>query len=337
MFSNSESTSNVTTTNSQTGQVVKKFTGIYYVQTETEQVMCSASSRLRKNLMYSPADLSSVKHKSVQAVKDIGEVDPIAIGDYVRFVDAGNGEGQIQEVLPRRSRLSRPDVGDKPLEHVIVANLDQMVVVFAAARPEPRWNLLDRYIAAAESLDLDTLIVITKMDIGDRDEIDEVMDVYRNLGYRVVLTASETGEGLNLLRDELTGKLSAFVGKSGVGKSSLLNALEPGLHVKTGSVSHGKTGKGKQTTTHMEMYPLGFGGHIVDTPGIRVFGIWELDGSDIALAFREMRPFVGQCGFGLSCTHEHEPRCLIRAAVENGEIHPRRYESYLRILHGKLE
>ena len=336
MFQDTESLSRGETA-TLTGKVTKKFLGAYFVDTGDGIVACSISNRLRKQLIYPIADLSSIPHHRVQKVKEIDSVDPVAIGDEVEFRPSDDGKGVIVDVLPRRTRLSRPAAGAKPLEHVIVANLDQVVAVFAAARPEPKWNLLDRYLVSAESAALEALICITKMDIADEDEIDEAMDVYRALGYTVLLTSATSGRGIDAFRDTLAGKTSVFVGKSGVGKSSLLNAIQPGFGARVGEVSKGKQGKGKQTTTHMEMFTLDNGGALVDTPGIRVFGLWEVDGSDIALYFREMPPYVTDCQFGATCAHEHEPGCAVIAAVEAGNIHPRRYESYLRMLNGQLE
>jgi ribosome biogenesis GTPase / thiamine phosphate phosphatase len=332
-----ETDNSTTNPASNSGKVFKKYLGTYYVSAGGETVVCSISSRLRKHLIYPEADPSSIGYHRVIEVKDIKTVDPVAIGDDVVFVDAGSGRGMITEVLPRRNRLARPDPGPKPLEHVIVANLDQVVAVFAAARPEPKWNLLDRYLVSAESSELEAIICITKMDIADEDEIDAAMDVYRKLGYQVLLTSADTGRGMDEFRAALAGKISVFVGKSGVGKSSLLNALQPGLGQKVGAVGKGKLGKGKQTTTHMEMFPLEEGGGVVDTPGIRIFGLWEVDGSDIALYFREMQPYREDCQFGANCSHEHEPGCAVIHAVEAGKIDGRRYESYLRMLNGKLE
>lgn len=320
-----------------TGVVTRKFTGTYHVDTGAEMVVCAITNRLRKHLLYPTADASSVPHQRVQEVKDIKLVDPVAIGDMVLFKPAEPGRGVITDILPRRTKLSRPAAGSKPLEQVVVANLDQVVAVFAATRPKPRWNLLDRYLVSAESAELEPLICLTKMDTADEDEVADVVALYRALGYRVVLTSSADSRGIEALRAELNGKLSAFVGKSGVGKTSLLNALQPGLGAKVSVVSSGEFGKGMHTTTHMEMFPLDGGGAVVDTPGIRFFGLWEVDGSDIALYMREMEPLVGGCRFGAGCTHEHEPGCAILRAVAAGDIHPRRHQSYLRMLHGESE
>jgi ribosome biogenesis GTPase / thiamine phosphate phosphatase len=327
----------IDTPNTQVGVVFKKFIGAYHVEVNGELVICSISSRLRKHLIYPEADRSSIGYHKVIEVKDIKMVDPVAIGDYVAFRPAEAGKGMITDILPRRTKLSRPDPGPKPLEQVVVANLDQVVAVFAAARPAPKWNLLDRYLVSAESSELEPIICITKMDIGDAEEIDMDMALFRKLGYRVILTSSENGDGIEELRDALAGKLSVCVGKSGVGKTSLLNAMQPGLGAKIGAVGKGALGKGKHTTTHMEMFPLDAGGGIVDTPGMRVFGLWEVDGSDIALYFREMRPFLDHCQFRGNCTHEHEPGCAVIDALDNGLIDARRYESYRRMLNGKLE
>jgi ribosome biogenesis GTPase len=208
-----------------------------------------------------------------------------------------------------------------------------VVAVFAAARPTPKWNMLDRYLAAAESLDLPALICITKLDLvpdGD-EELYAALDEYRRIGYPVVLTSAFTGAGLDELRQALRGRLSVLAGKSGVGKTALLNALEPGLGLRVGAVGLGEVGKGRHTTTQVEMIPLSVGGDLVDTPGVREFGLWDVAEDDLALFFPEIRPFVGQCKFGLDCQHDEEPGCAIRKAVMAGKIGPRRYQSYMRL------
>ncbi len=312
------------------GVVIKKTKGHYFVESGGRQVMCEISPRLRKVLVYPTADPHSLR-PVVQSVREIEAVDPVAVGDQVRFIDEHDGRGLILEVLPRRSRLSRLAAGPRPLEQVMVANLDQVAAVMAAAQPEPKWNLLDRYLVSAESLGLQALIVIAKLDLlGDSRELLAEVTNYRRLGYPVLLTSAVDGIGLERLRSLLQGRISVLVGKSGVGKSSLLNALQPGLGLKVNAVSQA-TSKGRHTTTHLEMFPLDFGGWIVDTPGMREFGPWALDGEDLALYFPEMRPLVGTCKFGLDCRHAHEPGCAVVKAVEAGSISERRYESYLKL------
>jgi ribosome biogenesis GTPase len=197
--------------------------------------------------------------------------------------------------------------------------------------------MLDRYLASAESLELSALVVITKLDLvripgkALDEELQAALEEYRRIGYPILLTSSVTGEGLEELRQMLKGRVSAFVGKSGVGKTALLNALEPGLGLRVGAVGTGQVGKGKHTTSAAEMISTTFGTDIVDTPGMREFGLPDLGGDDLALFFPEMRPFVGTCKFGLDCSHDEEPGCAIRKAVMAGEISPLRYQSYLRM------
>jgi ribosome biogenesis GTPase / thiamine phosphate phosphatase len=235
------------------GMVTRKNRGQYMVRTGAQDLPCSISSSLRKQLIYPMADPSSLHHR-VQKVEEIDVVDPVAVGDTVAFLEAGDGTGVIHEVLPRRSKLSRKAPGFVPLEQVMVANVDQAVVVFAAAKPDPRWGLLDRYLVTTESSDLPALIVITKMDLLDADDLED-LEIYRQIGYPVLLTSTVDGRGLAEVKAALAGKISIFMGKSGVGKSSLLNAVQPGLGLKVSAVGKGEVGKGKHTTTHLEMFP----------------------------------------------------------------------------------
>ncbi len=316
----------------QTGMVVRKNRGQYLVQVDGRSIPCSISSRLRKKLIYPLADPGSLHHR-VQRVDRIDTVDPIAVGDNVSFLDAGDGTGVIHEVLPRKSQLSRKDVGFVPLEMVQVANIDQVVIVFAAARPEPKWNLLDRYLVSAEVSGLPAIICMTKLDLVDEAEIAAELAVYRGIGYQILLTSASQGLGIEETRQALTGRISILMGKSGVGKTSLLNAIQPGLGLKVSEVGKGDIGKGRHTTVTMEMFPLNGGGAVVDTPGMRTYTLWEVSADRLAEMFVEMRPYIGRCQFQSNCRHEHEPGCAIRKAVNAGKITPQRYQSYLKLLH----
>jgi len=316
------------------GIVISKSTGAYAVQS-----------------LVSPLP---VKEDGAVAAPPAGEVgwctltarlrpEQVVVGDVVRFrPTAGQAvAGQIVDVLPRRNQLARRGVASRAGAHafqqVIVANVDQVLPVLAAASPAPRWNLLDRYLALAESIPLPSLIVITKADLapaahpGD-DDFYSALDDYRRLGYPVVLTSAHSGAGLGPLRAALAGRASVLLGKSGVGKTSLLNALEPGLGQRVSAVS-AATGKGRHTTSQVQFFPLAGegGGALVDTPGTREFGLWDVPAGELALYFREMRPLLGQCKFGLDCRHDSEPGCAIRRAVMAGAISPRRYQSYRRL------
>lgn len=324
----------MSTNTSLSGIVYKKLVGTYNVHTDDGQVIpCSISSRLRKVLIMPTADRSSVPHQKVQAVEEISAVDPVAIGDRVTYVDAGDGTGMITEVLPRHNRLNRRAPGKQPLEQIVVANVDQVIPVIAAAQPKPKWGMLDRYLAAAESCDIPALICVTKMDAlkpKEADEVQEVIDDYRRIGYPVITTSSAENIGIDTFRNALTGKTSVFIGMSGVGKTTLLNAVQPGLGLRVGEINR-TIDKGRHTTTGLQMFPLEAGGAVVDTPGMKVFGFWDVEDEDVGLFFREMNPYVGLCKFGLDCHHDTEPGCAVKKAVAANAISERRYRSYLYV------
>jgi ribosome biogenesis GTPase len=315
--------------------VYKKSTGTYHVYVNGQTIICSISSLLRRELVYPIAMESKPKYlQRVWDVEEIHAVDPVAVGDRVVFTDAGDGTGMITEVVARTNKLTRRTPGPKPLEQVIVANVDQVVPVIAVAQPKPKWGMMDRYLASAKACEIPAVICITKLDAiqgkrGER-EVMEVVEDYQRIGYRIILTSSADGTGIDELKATLEGRVSVFVGMSGVGKTTLLNAVQPDLGLRVKEINT-QIDKGRHTTTHLEMFSLDTGGSVVDTPGMKVFGFWDVEAEDVALLFVEMAPYVGQCRFGLNCGHDHEPGCAIKQAVEAGEISERRYESYLYI------
>lgn len=319
-----------------TGVVFRKTLGRYNVHADGRDIDCALSSLLHKQLIYPTADPTSLPQR-VQVVREIEHVDPIAIGDRVRFIratDAGQNRGMITEVLPRRSKLSRPATvpGQRVFEQVIVANADLVLPVFAVAEPTPKWGLLDRYLVTAEASNLPAQIIITKLDLAWKNrELDSDLEIYRRAGYPIQPVSANTGEGIEELKQTLQGKTSVLIGKSGVGKTSLLNAIQPGLGLRVKEVSKGEQGKGRHTTTHLEMFELNFGGALVDTPGMREFGLWNISPDELAYLFPEMAEYVGRCKFGLSCRHDTEPGCAIRKAVMDGSISPHRYKSYMNL------
>lgn len=323
------------------GRVVRKNRGTYLVREKGHEIPCSISSVLRKELIYPIADPSSRRHR-VLDVQEIDMVDPLAVGDDVRFVDAGDGSGHITEVLPRRNYLARRTAGvavrsadaGANLRQILVANVDQVVAVMPAAQPGPNWALLDRYLVTAEANEIPALICITKMDLlrGSRArKLEAMLESYRAIGYPVVTSSAVSGAGLEEVKAAFADRLSVLVGKSGVGKSSLLNALEPGLGLRVNEV-RARDGRGRHTTTHLEMFPLAGGGGVVDTPGMREFAFWGLYAEEVAYLFPEMRPYLGACKFGASCVHDSEPECAVKGALEAGAIPEGRYESYLKLV-----
>ena len=315
------------------GVVFRKNLGHYTVHSHGRELDCSLSSLLHKQLIFPTADPASLRH-TVQDVREINHVDPVAIGDRVRYVEAGYDRGMIVEVLLRDSKLSRPAPvpGRRVFEQVIVSNADLILPVFAVANPTPKWGLLDRYLVSAEAAEIPVLVVINKLDLAWKNPgFDDEIEIYRRIGYPVLLVSTVTGEGIEGLKQRLQGNQSVMVGKSGVGKTSLLNAIQPGLGQRVKAVSNGELGKGRHTTTHLEMFELDSGGALVDTPGIREFGLWDIKPDELASLFPEMADYVGQCKFGMSCHHDREPGCAIRRAVMAEAISPYRYQSYMNL------
>ena len=275
-------------------RIIKALSGFYYVQTEDGVVECRARGKFRKE-----------------------GVSPL-VGDFVTISRSGKS-GTVEEILPRKNSFIRP----------AVANVDLLVLLASCAIPQTEPFLIDRVLAIAGQQGVEPLICVNKNDLEPGDGL---AGIYRRAGFRVVVTSAETGEGIDELRAAISGKLSAFTGNSGVGKSSILNALCPELKLAVGEVSD-KLGRGRHTTRHIELYCLGNGTFVADTPGFSSFDTERMDlvlKDQLQYAFSDFAPYLGKCQFQ-DCAHLKEPGCAVRAALERGEIEPTRYESYKRL------
>ncbi len=278
-------------------------------------VTCNIRGKLKKQTLYS---------------------DLVATGDRVHWRPTIRGRGIIEDVLPRETQLSRlrPGPGRKPVEHVIVANPDQAIFIFSMRDPSPHLRMLDRLLVIAETNELTAIICANKVDLlDDPENAHGLFGTYEEIGYPVLYTSALTGQGVAAVRDHLRGKLSVLCGPSGVGKSTLLNAIQPELGLATTHVSEA-TGKGRHTTVSVRLWPILGGGYVADTPGLREAGLWDIEPEELAWHFVEMRPYLSDCRFS-SCAHTHEPGCSVKAAVLAGGISPSRYDSYCRLLGGE--
>jgi ribosome biogenesis GTPase len=251
----------------------------------------------------------------------------VAVGDLVVFRPVGKEEGVIERIEPRHGVLSR---GSKGRRQVIVANIDLLLIVTSAAEPTIKPNLIDRFLVAAEQMRIEPVICINKVDLVDPADLQPLAGVYGRMGYQVLLLSASQGSGVSRLAGLMAGRQSVVAGQSGVGKSSLLNAIDPALNLKVRSVS-AETEKGRHTTTTARLLPLSVGGHVVDTPGIRQFQLWDVIPEEVANYFRDLRPYVGLCRFP-DCTHTHEFDCRVKDAVGFGQLDVRRYESYCQLV-----
>jgi len=297
-----------------TGIVLQARSGRHEVEDGDGVVYCQVRGRLKQEKLYT---------------------DLVATGDMVRWRPTRLGRGVIEEILPRETQLSRLRPGPQrvPIEHVIVANPDQAIFIFSVREPSPRPRMLDRLLVLAENNDLPAIICANKIDLlDDGDEHRKILSIYEQIGYPVIYTSARTGQGVDQLRELLAGKLSVLSGPSGVGKTSLLNAVQPELGLKTRQISDA-TGKGRHTTVSVRLWPLGGGGYVADTPGLREAGLWDIEPEEVAWHFVEMRPYLSDCRFS-TCTHTHEPDCAVKKAVQAGAISEMRYDSYCRLLAG---
>lgn len=262
--------------------------------------------------------------------KEFDESKKLAVGDRVVLEPDSRGtHWAIEEILPRHSQLARRAPGGGQGERIVAANVDQVIVVFAATKPEPHRRMLDRFLVIAEANSLDARIVINKIELVDRAQTERTFSDYVRAGFPVHFTSVKQRIGLDELHRELEGRTSALSGPSGVGKSSLLNAMYPGLDLRVGEISE-SVNKGRHTTVGALLHPLPDSGYVVDTPGLREIGMWGLSSTELDSCFREFRELIPSCRFG-NCTHRVEPGCAVRAAVESGAISGERYDSYLRL------
>ncbi|MDZ4848482.1 MAG: ribosome small subunit-dependent GTPase A [Pirellulaceae bacterium] len=251
----------------------------------------------------------------------------VVAGDRVRFRREGTDQGLILRIEPRTGTLSRTS---RKRRHVIVANVDQILIVTSAAQPTIKPNLIDRFLITAEQNQLDACILINKVDLVDPASLQPLIGSYAQMGYRVMMVSASRGWGIDAVCGLLRNRQSVIVGQSGVGKSSILNFIEPGLNQRVQAVST-ENQKGKHTTTTAEVFPLSMGGSIVDTPGIRQFQLYDIVPAEIAGLFRDLRPFASLCRFP-NCTHQHESDCKVKDAIADHRLDVRRYESYCQIL-----
>lgn len=277
------------------GIIMKALSGFYYVDDGTTVTTCRGRGKLR--------------HEKLSPL----------VGDRVVFTPLSDGQGALDRILPRKNEFYRP----------AVANIDQLVIIASEAIPVTDPFLIDRVAAIAEGRDCDCIICINKCDLASGDEL---AAIYQTAGFRTVQVSAETGEGIETLREAITGKVSAFTGNSGVGKSSILNALEPGVVIATGEVSE-KLGRGRHTTRHVELFRLSFGAVVADTPGFSSFDVERMElmrKEELQHCFREFSPFLDECQFQ-DCAHVKEKGCAVLEAVKVGKIPQSRHQSYVRL------
>lgn len=256
----------------------------------------------------------------------------LAVGDHVTVARGARGDTwAITHIHERRSTLTRRAPGGARRERIVAANVDQVVVVFAMVKPEPHVRMLDRFLVIAESSGLAARVVLNKVELATSADANALAAPYEAAGYPMHRTSVKQRIGLDVLRDALAGRVSAFTGPSGVGKSSLLNAMFDGLALRTGEISE-SVNKGRHTTVGAVLVPLAGpqGGYVVDTPGLREVGLWGLPPGQLDYCFPEFRPYLGECRFQ-DCAHDTEPGCAVRTAVAAGTVAAPRYESYLKL------
>jgi ribosome biogenesis GTPase len=296
------------------GLVIRQQAGFYAVFTEDREITCKLRGRIKK--------------------EKINE-DLIAIGDQVFISLVSENEGVIERVLPREKEFFRlaPSARGE-YKQIMIANPDKIFLVFACAEPDPSLRMLDRFLVIAEKQKIPAVIVANKVDLVGESTARELFRIYTNLGYEVIFTSAKRKVNIDFLKQELRGKLSAFSGPSGVGKSSLLNAIQPGLGMQIGELKE-SSGKGRHTTVVRQLIKLEEGGFVADMPGLRSLSLWDTTPEELDGYFPELRDLVADCQFN-NCSHIMEPGCAVRKAVAEGRVHPARYDSYVRLRNGDI-
>jgi len=297
------------------GLIIRSQSGFYTVETDVGLLVCQLRGRLKKG-------------------PRLGDL--VAVGDWVQVSPLPDDQGVIEAVEERQRMLVR--LAPTPrgeYQQILIANPDQAVLVFSCARPAPHLGMLDRFLVIAEKQGIPVLIVANKTDLLTTVQAQALFERYAALGYPLVYASARRGDGVQELRQRLTGKLSVLVGPSGVGKSSLLNAIQPGLGIAVREVSQ-TTDKGKHTTVVRQLFRLQDGGYVADTPGLKALALWDIQPEELDGYFPELRSLVAECQFS-DCTHLHEPGCAVLAALEDGLVHPERYASYARMRLGQMD
>lgn len=296
----------------QRGLVVRSQSGFYEVETDAGTVLAQLRGRLKQG-------------------RPTGDI--VALGDWVDVSVPAGADPMIETVVPRLRALVRRDPRPRGLyEQIIVANPDQALFIFACADPAPKLRMLDRFLVVAEAQQIPAVVVANKTDLIGQEAAKELFDHYGEIGYRLLYTSAKDGHGVDELRELLKGKLSVLAGPSGAGKSSLMNAAEPGLDLRVGEVQESSR-KGKHTTVERLLFKLKMGGYVADTPGLKALALWDIQPEELDGYFPEMRDLVSKCRYN-NCAHMEEPGCAIRQAVEDGQIHPSRYQSYQMLRNG---
>ena len=260
--------------------------------------------------------------------------DILAVGDRVKVSVQPDGSGMIENIEERERMFSRmAPTARGEFQQIIIANPDQVLLVFACTEPDPHLRMLDRFLIVTEQAKTPAAIVFNKVDLVGIDRAQKMFGHYAELGYPVLYTSVESGRGVDELAERLASQISALAGPSGVGKSSLLNAIQPGLGLAAKDVSK-STRKGRHTTVVRELFPLEGGGYVADTPGLKSLALWDIEPEEVDAYFPELRDLVMDCQFS-NCSHMHEPGCEVMAAVEDGRVHPERYDLYVRLRIGE--